>query len=212
MKRHLCLFLLSSLLILPGCSTNPSPWMIKVACVGDSVTYGYGLTTKDSYPAQLGDLLGAGYLVENFGVNGAAVADYAMTPACRASLEFEPDILIIQLGSNDTTSSTWIDADTFMQRYRALLATYAATDARIILCTPPSAYTAGSVYQFGLQPEPLKTVCQCVAELAAEFDLELVDLQTLTASHREWFSDDAVHPNESGAAAIAQAVKQAICG
>src|SRR5579885_3646478 len=45
---------------------------IRVACVGDSITYGAGIKDREhnSYPAQLQKLLGDGYEVRNFGVNG----------------------------------------------------------------------------------------------------------------------------------------------
>ena len=47
---------------------------IRVACVGNSITYGFGLNDRQtmSYPAQLGGVLGAGYEVRNFGCNGCA--------------------------------------------------------------------------------------------------------------------------------------------
>src|SRR4051812_1868247 len=45
---------------------------IRVACVGDSITFGYGIKDRDhnSYPAQLGVMLGNKWEVRNFGVNG----------------------------------------------------------------------------------------------------------------------------------------------
>lgn len=43
----------------------------KVACVGDSITFGHGLDdpSTESYPAVLADRLGAGHTVRNFGVS-----------------------------------------------------------------------------------------------------------------------------------------------
>jgi sialate O-acetylesterase len=42
---------------------------VRIACVGNSVTYGYGIANRerDSYPAQLQRMLGEGYEVRNFG-------------------------------------------------------------------------------------------------------------------------------------------------
>lgn len=47
--------------------------IIKVACVGNSITYGAGISNreKNSYPAQLQYYLGDDYEVRNFGSNGA---------------------------------------------------------------------------------------------------------------------------------------------
>ena len=44
---------------------------IRVACIGNSITYGVGTRNpaKDSYPAVLGQMLGDGYEVRNFGVS-----------------------------------------------------------------------------------------------------------------------------------------------
>ena len=48
---------------------------IKVACVGNSVTYGYGLENREteSYPSRLQALLGEEYDVRNFGHSGHTV-------------------------------------------------------------------------------------------------------------------------------------------
>ena len=48
---------------------------IKIACIGNSVTYGYGHTNPaiTSYPAQLQKLFGEKYLVKNFGYSGATL-------------------------------------------------------------------------------------------------------------------------------------------
>ena len=48
---------------------------IKVASVGDSVTFGAGIEDKeaDSYPQQLQQLLGSNYNVGNFGYFGATM-------------------------------------------------------------------------------------------------------------------------------------------
>jgi len=45
---------------------------VKIACVGDSITEGSGLTSPatQSYPARLQRLLGTNYNVRNFGVSG----------------------------------------------------------------------------------------------------------------------------------------------
>lgn len=45
---------------------------IRVACVGNSITFGSSIANrdKDSYPAVLGQMLGEGYEVRNFGFSG----------------------------------------------------------------------------------------------------------------------------------------------
>ena len=81
---------------------------IKVACVGNSITFGAGIKNRDqdSYPAQLQKLLGDEYEVRNFGVSGTTalyngITPYVQTSQYRESLEFNPDIVFIKFGTND---------------------------------------------------------------------------------------------------------------
>ena len=48
---------------------------VRVACVGNSITYGAGIANRqqNSYPAQLQYYLGADYEVRNFGVSGTTL-------------------------------------------------------------------------------------------------------------------------------------------
>lgn len=50
----------------------------KVACVGDSITFGLGIAQRDqaNYPKYLGDLMGDGFEVRNFGNSGKTCGDY----------------------------------------------------------------------------------------------------------------------------------------
>ena len=49
---------------------------VRVACIGDSITYGAAIEDRDnqSYPAQLQRLLGDGYDVRNFGRNARTLS------------------------------------------------------------------------------------------------------------------------------------------
>lgn len=82
--------------------------VIRIACVGDSITYGAGIEerAKNSYPAQLQNLLGDRYQVENFGVSGRTLLKqgdkpYWDEPAYQNALKLKPDMVIIKLGTND---------------------------------------------------------------------------------------------------------------
>ncbi len=54
----------------------------KIACVGDSITFGSGIPNREklSYPAQLSALLGDDYEVRNFGVSGATMLENGDKP------------------------------------------------------------------------------------------------------------------------------------
>ena len=79
---------------------TPKDGQIRVACVGDSVTYGFGIPNrgKNSYPAQLGRLLGDGYCVNNYGYSGRTVSDsgdrpYRAENLYQKLLSFQPQII-----------------------------------------------------------------------------------------------------------------------
>ena len=87
---------------------------LKVACVGNSITYGYGLNNPyyESYPTQLDTLLGAGCAVSNFGVSGKtmikAVGDaYWTQSAFTQALASLPNIVVVELGTNDSKDYIW---------------------------------------------------------------------------------------------------------
>lgn len=70
MKKILLLFV-----CLFVCWVLSAQQRIKVACVGNSITYGTGLSDRatQSYPVKLQKLLGERYEVENFGKPGATL-------------------------------------------------------------------------------------------------------------------------------------------
>ena len=89
----LCLFIVFSATI--------QAQKIKVACVGNSVTYGHGIENreKNSYPAQLQRMLGNEYEVANFGKSGATLLRKGHRPyneqeECKAALDFAADRVV----------------------------------------------------------------------------------------------------------------------
>ncbi|HBN38285.1 MAG TPA: hypothetical protein DD404_02040, partial [Ruminococcaceae bacterium] len=96
---------------------------IRVACVGDSITFGCMVQNwqKNNYPTVLNHLLGEDYCVNNFGyTNRTAIksADYPYTneKLYRQSLDFKPDIVVLMLGSNDSKENNW-DKEKFIKDY-----------------------------------------------------------------------------------------------
>ena len=199
--------------------SEPAEGQIRVACIGDSITYGHGISNwpENNYPALLQDLLGSTYHVNNYGVSGYAVQQssdrpYTSLQQYQDSLAYDADIVIFMMGTNDSKPENWQDADSFRQALTSLLDSYGDSD--IILCTPASAFflvgqTEG-VTNHDIQPLIVDEIAQIVREVAAESGCGLVDIHTLTAEHPEWFTADGVHPSNEGAAAIAQAICSAV--
>lgn len=201
----------------------PADGQIRVACVGDSITYGHGVSNwpKRNYPAVLQDLLGDGYNVQNFGVSGCTVQSdgdqpYAATERYPQGIDYQADVVILMMGSNDSKAENWRDAETFKQQYTALLDSYlnGAHVPQIYLCTPAKAFYVDGQSEgptsFDIRPQQVEEIAQVVREVAAERNLPLIDIYTLTAEHAEWFKKDGVHPNADGAAALAQTVYDTI--
>ena len=194
---------------------------IKVACVGDSTTYGHGTSSwpKHTYPAVLQGLLGDDYHVNNYGVSSFAVQEsadrsYRTLPHYEESLAYDADIVVFMMGSNDSKPENWKGADAFRKDLLSLLDSYG--DTRILLCTLPSAFflegqTEG-VTNHDIQPLVVEEIAEVTRQVAQERGYSLVDIHALTAEHPEWFSKDGVHPSDEGAAAMAQAVYEGIKG
>ena len=196
-------------------TSEPKEGQIKIACAGDSTTYGHGISgwLKNNYPAVLQNLLGENYHVNNYGVSSFAVqtgADrsYRSLPHYQESLAYDADYVVFMMGSNDSKPHNWKGADAFKTDLLSLLDTYG--DTQIILCTLPSAFflegqTEGTT-NHDIQPLIVNEIAEITREVAQERGYTLIDIYALTAQHPEWFEKDGVHPSNEGAAAIAQEV------
>ena len=199
--------------------TNPAykDGQIKVACVGDSVTYGYNLGRKSSYPALLSGMMGESYHVCNFGISGSTVQDsgdqpYTKTKAYRESLDYEADILVFMLGSNDTKPENWQGEEKFTEAYNKLLDSYLQKDKKptVYLCTVATAFFPDGITEgltsYDVQPTYVEAVADIIRNIAKERSLPVIEINNLTENRRDLFGKDHVHPNNEGAKAIAEEI------
>lgn len=196
----------------PNLKVSQGQKLTKVACVGDSITFGSHVTDRDknSYPAVLQKLLGEKYQVANFGVSGATLLKkgdkpYWTQPEFAKSDDFAPDIVVIMLGTNDSKAKNWAFKDDFSNDYRDLIVHYATLGShpRVYVMQPPPVYETG---RYEISPA---TVENEVTPLVKEIGGATIDVRTPLSNHPELF-DDTVHPNNAGAAVIAQTVFDAI--
>jgi len=191
--------------------------MTKVACIGDSITWGFTLLNpwRQSYPAQLGRLLGDGYEVRNFGYNDASARFDADTPyvlkgVYRKSLEWNPDIVLIMLGSNDTKKRNW-DPEVFRRDYCKLVESYRSlpSNPRVVLIAPIRIFLVKGIALMGLHPDTMEGgVRPAILEIGEEMGLQVVDLVDL-------FSDsscciDGVHPQLRGTTLLAKKIFESV--
>ena len=198
-------------------NTEPKEGQIKVACVGDSITYGHSVSgwSKNNYPAVLQEILGDEYHVANFGVSGACVSKNGNKPytgrtVYEESIMYEPDILILMIGSNDSKPKNWVDMEYFLNQYQELLDIYLQQEnspkVYIGLCAKSyyiNGRTSGAA-KFSIQPEIVEQIAAALKEEYKKEDVVIVDINDLTGRHPEWFEKDGIHPNRDGAKAIAE--------
>ncbi len=192
----------------------------KVACIGNSITYGYLLPDRENnaYPSVLGRILGPEYEVGNFGHSGATLLRHGHSPynnhaAYRASLEFAPDIAIIHLGVNDTDPRNWPNyGDEFITDYLALIDSYREVnpdmDIYISRLTPLGA--AHRRFPTGTRDwrDSINAVIERIASLA---DVKLIDLGA-PLRDRPDLIHDAIHPDSVGAILMAREAAASITG
>ena len=190
----------------------PKTDAIRVACIGNSITDGHGIemATQYGYPALLQKALGSDYWVKNFGVSSRTLLNkgdypYMKEMAWRDALAFNPDIVIIKLGTNDSKPQNWQYASEFKQDLQQMIK--ALGKAKIFLCTPIPAFKPSwdindSVIVNGIIP--------IQKEVARKNGLQLIDLHTLMANDEELVQPDGIHPNEKGVAKMAEIIAGAI--
>ena len=191
--------------------------MKRVACIGDSITWGFTLLNpwKQSYPALLQEKLGAEYEVRNFGYNDASARFDADTPyvtkrVYRDSLAWNPDIVLVMLGSNDTKRHNW-DPEIFRRDYGQILDSYLNLPSKplVIAVAPIRVFLVAGRPILGLYPDTMENgVRPAVHEVANEKGLQVIDLQDLFTDSR--YMVDGVHPQRKGAAMLAERIYKSL--
>lgn len=201
-----CLFLMT---------LTMSAQKIRVACIGNSITYGHGIQDRenDTYPAQLQKLLGVEYDVQNFGVSGTTAqkqGDYpwVSTNQYKDALAFAPHIAVIKLGTNDSKPQNWVGAERLANDLESIAEEFEnlPSHPRIIIALPAKSYEIrwnirdSIIYNYELP---------AIKKVAKKHKWQLVDLYKATSKMPELFPD-GIHPNEQGAGVIATKVRKAV--
>lgn len=216
--------LLTALLVLTACrSAKPTLKMvdydrvIRVACIGDSITFGAGVENREvnCYPAVLERLLGPKVKVMNFGVSGATLLSkgdhpYQKLPQYEEALGYKPDVVIIKLGTNDSKPQNWAHAKEFTSDLEAMLDRFSHLPVRpkIWLCLPVPAYQV----QWGINDDVIVNgVIPAIKKVAQSRHIPVIDLYDALSNRPDLFPDK-IHPNAKGAALIAKTIQDALLG
>lgn len=203
----------SSAMLKPNDNTK-----IKIACIGASTTVGFGATT--SYPSALQTLLGDRYEVMNYGVNATTVQKdgvdggtpmaYMDTDNYTQSKNYQPDIVIIMIGANDSKPENWKDGENnFAEDYDELVSSYCN------LASEPTVLIATDVWvqktQWGINDATVSGYIAPIEKaLAEKKGLPFIDLHAVTEGQDSYYIDDGVHMNDTGYAAIAAELSKKI--
>lgn len=193
---------------------------VRVACIGNSITYGTGIAdrTNDSYPSQLQRLLGSNYQVGNFGKPGATLLYHGHRPYVKQeefkeAIAFKGDIAVMHLGINDTDPRNWPNyRDEFVKDYLSIMDSLRAANpkVRIILArmTPIAdrhpRFVSGTKQWHG----EIQTAIETVARVSGA---ELIDFYEPLYPY-PYLLPDAIHPNPEGAGILAKTVYSGITG
>lgn len=189
----------------------------KIACAGDSITYGYGLTNpkSDSYPAVLDKKTGNAYKVRNFGHSGATALKksdlpYWTVPEMEKLKKYQPDIIVLLLGSNDAKNYNWPGRYIFQQDYEALILDLKTlkSQPQIYVGTPPPALNEPDVIN---NDTIVEHIIPAIKKTAMELNLPVIDFYEAFRDKPHLFPDD-IHPNEEAAIKMAEMVYNALAG
>jgi acyl-CoA thioesterase I len=197
MKPGRYVFIFSLLILLLSPIAYSQLEKIRVACIGNSITQG-GSTT---WPGTLQTLLGSHYNVKNFGNGGRTMLRHGDFPywgldQFLQAQDFNPHIIFISLGTNDSKSQNWVYGSEFYTDYRDFVHTFKKNgrNPQIYVCFPPPAFSA----QYGIIDSIIHDqIIPLIDSIRRTENTLLIDWYTLMDTMSSYFPD-GIHPNDAG--------------
>ena len=202
----------SLLLILFDIDSKAQFKPIRVACIGNSITFGAGVTSDLAYPVQLGKLLGTHYDVKNFGVSARTLLKKGDFPywkelAFADAKDFQPQIVIIKLGTNDSKPQNWVYKNEFFADYLDLINEFrkGKVKPQIFVSLPCPVYQTA----WGIRDSVVRLIIPIIDSVRTMAKTDRIDFNTPMLGSANLFPD-GVHPNAQGYTLMAQIAKDAI--
>ncbi|MFN8393532.1 MAG: SGNH/GDSL hydrolase family protein [Bacteroidia bacterium] len=184
----------------------------RMACVGNSITFGYGLANPaaESYPSQLQTAVGPGWLVENFGASGTAVIRTAGNPYVRSDpflhlMRYMPEEVVLMLGINDSKSAIWGPySGRFYSDYDSLWMAMdtLASAPHIWIGLPTTAFSG----LFGIDPGVVNdSIVPQIEMYARVHRQDQIDMHGFTAGLAAGFPD-GIHPDSATSGLMAMEI------
>lgn len=205
--------------------TYPADRLLRVACVGDSITAGgyWENNLQGTLPADR-------YKVFGYGVSGAtglysgldwnsATGAFDVPKAYRKEQKYEDslaagaDIVIVMLGTNDSKDYNWnqLDGDPtqFIYDMTDLVRSYQQSDSAptVLIALPPTAFSSfANINNTVIEEE----IIPALRQVATNTGAAIIDTHAANANAKAHF-DDGVHPSDTeGKKVLAEAVAQAV--
>lgn len=168
----------------------------------------------ESYPAQLGTLLGTSFRVFNLGISARTMlknGDYPYwnTGIYRNALASNPNIVIIKLGTNDSKAWNWVPHGAeYAGDYKSMIDAFRSlpTHPKIFICLPAKVFNAA----YGIDEMVLANeIRPAVVQVGKDKGVNVIDIYDTTKNYSATFPD-GVHPNAEGALIIATKVERLI--
>ncbi|MGL4675282.1 MAG: GDSL-type esterase/lipase family protein [Wohlfahrtiimonas sp.] len=169
-----------------------------VLAFGDSVTFGYGVDPKDSYPTILAEL--SYWNVVNAGISGER-ADQAKSRIDGVLAEYQPKLVIIELGGNDFLQRR--NAKAVKEDLRGIIQSVKAHGSIPVLVAVPALSPVAAITGKPSDADIYK-------ELAKEEKINLIPNVFSDILGQENLKQDHVHPNQAGYRVLAEGIYQAL--
>jgi acyl-CoA thioesterase-1 len=188
-----------------------------LADVGANITEGRSLSAGDSYPAQRQGVLrqyDSDWEVSNFGVYRAVViskaplAAYIDTNAFKLALACEPDIVVVQLGGNDSLPGMWARKASFVSDFIALINVFTELPNQplVFIWLPTPIFSSPYRHNNNVVKNEIVPLIQ---QLLEQREVYLIDLYTPFEDKAHLFPD-GIHPNAEGIGLIVEIVAAVI--
>ena len=188
----------------------------RIVCVGASITEGARTSNpaRDSYPAQLGSLLGSEYKVINCGVGGTTMLrkgnhPYWNTEAYQNALNSNPDIVFIDLGGNDAKAVNRPFYDDLEQDCRDMIRSFTnlSSNPRVIVLLPTAFFEKDTMQIW--DPVSVNRIAPLLQKAALAEKVEVLDMHPLLIDRPDLIPD-GIHPENEGSAIIARRLYQQV--
>ncbi|WP_455584185.1 GDSL-type esterase/lipase family protein [Bacteroides sp.] len=223
MKKRYFVFC-SALFLLAGALSSPVfAQKIKVACVGNSITEGIGASSgSTNYPSVLQKDLGTvKYEVTNFGASGrtlmkngkefdGSASSYWDHERYQNALRYNPDIVVIKLGTNDAKKINWDNIKSeYVGDYIELVNSFSSLSShpKIYICYPLPLFGPGNwINDDKVMTDEMMPMIDQVAEATGA---TIIDCHS-PFEGKGYLTGDKIHPNDNGYILLANIIAHAI--